>query len=125
MATNWQQIASLAELGGNVALTFLGGAGIVPANSATIAAGVEAAVNPLLLAIQGNAPVATDIQAGYGALIGSLSILKSKGGLDPAALAKATEYLTAAEDGFEAYLTEQAGFVAGLFVVNAPMTPAI
>ena len=124
MAINWQQLVSLSELGGNVALTFLGDAGLVPVNSAAIAAGVEAAVNPLLSAVQGKEPVAKDIQAGYGALIGSLGILKSKAGLDPTKLAKAEEYLAAAESGFEAYLTEQAGFNADLFTVNAPLTPA-
>ena len=125
MAINWQQLASLAELGGNVALTVLGGAGIIPANSAAIASGVEASLNPLLSAIQGNAPTVTDIQAGFGALIGSLTILQSQTGLDPAILAKVNEYLLAAQAGFAAYMTEQAGFNASLFVVNAPLTPAV
>jgi hypothetical protein len=124
MTINWQQVASLAELGGNVALTVLGGAGIVPAGSAAIASGVEAAVNPLLNAIQGKQPVASDIQAGYGALIGSLSIVKSQTNLDPTLLSKIDEYLLAAQAGLTAYMTEQAGFTAALFVVNAPLTPA-
>jgi hypothetical protein len=129
MAINWQQVASLAELGGNVALTVLGGDGIVPAGSAAIASGIEAAVNPLINSIQGKASTATDIQAGYGALIGGLSILKSQTGnsfgIDPALLAKIDEYLLAAQAGLTAYMTEQAGFNLGLFVVNAPLTPAV
>ena len=125
MAINWQELASLAELGGNVALTALGTSGIVPANSAVIASGVEAALNPLLSAIQGKSPVATDIQAGYGALIGGLNILKDQTGIDPTLLAKINEYLLAAQAGLAAYMTEQAGFNASLFVVNAPLPPAV
>lgn len=124
MAINWQEVASLAELGGNVALTALGAAGVVPASASAIASGVEAAVNPLLSAIQGKASTATDIQAGYGALIGALTILKSQTGLDPALLSKIEEYLLAAQAGLTAYMTEQAGFNAALFEVNAPLTPA-
>lgn len=123
MAINWQEVASLAELGGNVALTALGAAGVVPASASAIASGVEAAVNPLLSAIQGKASTATDIQAGYGALIGALTILKSQIGLDPALLSKIEEYLLAAQAGLTAYMTEQAGFNADLFTVNAPLTP--
>ena len=125
MAINWQQVTSLAELGGNVALTFLGGAGIVPIGMAALASGVEAAVNPLLFAVQGKEPLPAEIQAGYGALIGSLDIVKSRTGLDPAMLAKAEEYLLAAGDGLKGYMTEQAGFNIALFTVNAPLTPAI
>lgn len=124
MAINWQEVASLAELGGNVALTALGAAGVVPASASAIASGVEAAVNPLLSAIQGKASTATDIQAGYGALIGALTILKSQTGLDPALLSKIEEYLLAAQAGLTAYMTEQAGFNADLFEVNAPLAPA-
>lgn len=124
MTINWQELTSLAELGGNVALTALGTSGVIPANSAVIAAGVEAAINPLLNAIDGHAPVASDIQAGYGALIGGLSILKSQTGIDPALLAKINEYLLAAQAGLAAYMTEQAGFNASLFVVNDPLTSA-
>ncbi len=123
MAIDWQVVTSLAELGGNVALTALGANGVIPSNSAVIASGVEAAINPLLAAIQGKATAATDIQAGYGALIGGLSILKTQTGIDPALLAKIDEYLSAAQAGLAAYMTEQAGFNASLFVVNAPLTP--
>ncbi len=127
MATtiNWQEVASLAELGGNIALTALGASGVVPANSAVIASGVEAAVNPLILAIQGKASIATDIQAGYGALIGALSILKDQAGIDPALLSKVNEYLLAAQAGLAAYMTAQSGYNIDLFTVNAPLTPAV
>ena len=124
MTINWQEVTQLAELGGNVALTVLGGVGVVPAGSAAIASGVEASLNPLLNAIQGKAPVAADIQAGYGALIGSLNVVKAQTGLDPALLAKIDEYLLASNAGLAAYMTEQSGFNAALFTVNAPLTPA-
>jgi hypothetical protein len=124
MQINWSEIASLAELGGNIALNVLGASGVIPANSAAIASGVEASVNPLLSAIRGKAPIATDIQAGYGALIGGLSILKNQTGVDPAVLTKVNEYLVAAQAGLEGYMTAQAGFNAGLFTVNAPLTSA-
>jgi len=124
ISINWQEVASLAELGGNIALTALGASGVVPSSSAAIASGVEAAVNPLLSAIQGKSPVATDIQAGYGALIGALSILKSQAGLDSSLLSKINEYLLAAQAGLAAYMTEQAGFNIDLFTVDAPLTPA-
>jgi len=124
MNINWQQIASLAELGGNIALTFLGGAGIVPVGTAALASGIEAAFNPLLTAIEGKQPVQADIQAGYGALIGSLSVLKTQTGIAPDLLTKIDEYLAASNAGLTAYTAEQAGFNANLFVVNAPLTPA-
>lgn len=122
MTINWQQVTSLAELGGNVALTLLGGAGIVPAGTAALASGIEASLNPLLSAIEGKQPVATDIQAGYGGLIGSLNALKAQPGLDASLSAKIDEYLTAANSGLTAYTTEQAGFNAALFAVNPPLT---
>lgn len=124
MPINWQEVASLAELGGNIALTTLGASGVIPSSSAAIASGIEAAINPLLLAIQGKASTATDIQAGYGALIGGLTILKSQTGIDPALLTKIDEYMLAAQAGLTAYMTAQAGFNANLFTVNAPLTPA-
>jgi hypothetical protein len=125
MSINWQQVTSLAELGGNIALSALGASGVIPSSSAAIASGVEAAINPLLSAIQGKASTATDIQAGYGALIGGLSILKAQTGIDPTLLSKVDEYLLAAQAGLTAYMTEQAGFNADLFTVNAPLTPAV
>jgi len=124
MTINWQELTSLAELGGNVALTALGASGVLPANSAVIASGVEAAVNPLILAIQGKSPIATDIQAGYGALIGGLMILKNQTSIDPALLTKINEYLSAAQAGLSAYMTEESAFTASLFTVNDPLTPA-
>jgi hypothetical protein len=124
MTVNWQEVTSLAELGGNVALTVLGTEGVVPASSAAVASGVEAAVNPLLTAISTGASSSTEIQAGYGGLIGGLGILKAQTGLDPALLSKIDEYLLAAQAGLVAYMTAQAGFNVALFTVAAPLTPA-
>lgn len=123
MSINWQVLTSLAELGTNIALAGLGTAGVIPSNSAALASSIEASVNPLLNAIQGNAPTSTDIQAGYGALIGGLTILKSQTNLDPSLLSKIEVYLQSTQDGLTAYMTEQTAFNAALFTVNAPMTP--
>jgi hypothetical protein len=121
MAIDWKSVASLAELGGNVALNVLAAEGIVPQNSATLAVGIESALNPLLSAIQNKQPAQVDIMAGYAALIGSLNAVKQQTGLAPELLNRVTEYLAAAEAAATASITAAAGFNPGLFVVNPPI----
>ena len=121
MAINWQAITTLAELATNVSLTALGAAGVVPASSAALASGIEAAVNPLMNALAAKEPVQTDIQAGYGALISALNILAAQPGLDVALLTKIGQYARAAQDAMNAYLIAESGYKLSLFTVDAPM----
>jgi hypothetical protein len=116
----WLQVASLAQLGTNIMLTFVGGPG-----AAMIASAVEASLAPLLNSLLGKASVTSDIQAGYGAIIGSMEALKSHAGINPADLQKVEEYLVAAMAANTAFALVNAGFNANLFVVDGPLTPAV
>ena len=93
-------IISFVELALNIALA------AIPATSsfAPLAAGLEASVNPLIASIQAGSTKTSDVMAGYGALIGVITTLKSQTGLAPTVLAKLDEYLVAAQNGTVAAL---------------------
>ena len=93
-------IISFVELALNIALA------AIPQTSAfaPLAAGVEASVNPLIASIQAGSTKTSDILAGYGALIGVITALKSQTGIDPTLLEKLNEYMVAAQNGTVAAL---------------------
>lgn len=99
----------LIELAANTTLTVLSAQGITPANTGTLASALETSINPLISAIGKKSATTTDVMAGYGAMIGVLNALKQNTALEPAVLAKVTEYLAAAQDGTSAFLLASKG----------------
>lgn len=111
------QLVSLIELALNVTLA------AIPATTAfaPLAAGVEAAANPLIASIQTGATKTNDVLAGFAAVIALITTLKQTTNLAPATLAKLDEYLVAAQNGTVAALTAHtAGYDASQL---APVTP--
>lgn len=120
---DFMALLPLFELAANTTLTVLGGAGIVPANSATLAGALESAVLPLISSIQNKSTTTADVLAGYGALIGVLNSLRQNTSLPAATLAKVTEYISAAQDATTAYLLAQKGLDLSTLVPLDPIIP--
>lgn len=99
----------LFELAANTTLSVLSAEGITPANTGTLAAALETAINPLITSIQNKSATTVDVMAGYAAMIGVLNALKQNTGLDAATTAKITEYLSAAQDATTAFLLASKG----------------
>jgi hypothetical protein len=111
------QLVSLIELALNVTLA------AIPATTAfaPLAAGIEAAANPLVASIATGATKTTDVLAGFATVIAVITALKQQTGIAPAVLAKLDEYLVAAQNGTVAALTAHtAGYDASQL---APVTP--
>lgn len=112
------QILPLLELGLNTALMLTG----VPGGAA-LAASLEATINPLIASIKsGTASPAQNVLAGYAATIGVLNALKNVPGIDAAVLAKAAEYILAAQDATTAYLKAMQGYDGSTLVPVQPIT---
>lgn len=88
-------ILNLIELAANVTLT------AVPVTAAftPLITALEAGINPLIASVSAGSTKTADILAGYAAIISVTTTLKNQTGLDPAVLAKLTEYETAAQNG--------------------------
>jgi hypothetical protein len=79
--------------------------------------------HPLLDAITtGKRPESTVILAGYGALIGTLNVVRQNTDLEPETLAKVTEYIAASEAGISAYMQASKGYDPALFTVDGPIS---
>jgi len=111
------QLISLIELALNVTLA------AIPQTTAfaPLAAGLEAAANPLIASIQTGATKTTDVLAGFATVIALITTLKQETGISPAVSAKLDEYLVAAQNGTVAALAAHtAGYDAGQL---SPVTP--
>lgn len=124
-APAFDSLLPLIELGINTTLTVLGTAGVVPGGPAfaSLAAALEAAIAPLISSIRAGNTKTQDVMAGYGALIGVLNTLKSTPGIPKEVIAKAEEYIGAAQDGTSAYLTAAAGYSADILKPVTPIVP--
>lgn len=101
----------LIQLIVNVGLLIAGSSGVIPANSAALAAALEAAAAPLLTALtSGGTATSQEIMAGFATVIGVLTALKNQTNLDPAILARVNQYTASSEAGVAGFLTSGKGF---------------
>lgn len=118
MAFNWKSLIPLLETAGNAAeLIVPGGAAFEPLTLA-----LENAVNPALLAVGNGNSATNEIMAGYGGLIGVLTVLKSNTKLAPADLTKVEDQLIAAGNALSEYMTGLTGYDASAYT---PLTPIV
>ena len=94
-----QEIA-LFELAANVTLAAIP----VTAAYAPLATALEGAINPFILSALSKGATSQEVFAGYGALVGVITVLKQQTNLAPEVLAKLDEYATAAQNGTVAAL---------------------
>lgn len=104
---DWKSLLGVVELAANTAITVLvpGGAAYAP-----LAAGLEAAINPLLQNIGTGSSTSSQIMTVYGTIIGILTSLKQVPGIPTETLAKIDGYLIAAQNGTAEYLQGQLGY---------------
>lgn len=104
---DWAKALPIFEIASNVALIALGANGVVPSNTAALAATIEGGINPLIANLQSGAPKTSDLVVALGALIATINVLKANKSLDPAVLARLDEYGRAAQAALNGYLSVQ------------------
>jgi hypothetical protein len=115
-------ILPLLQLLSTLGLTIAGQYGVVPTNTASLAAQLESLLGPLFTAISSKSTTTQDIQAALGAGIGILTVLKAQPGLDPGLIAKIEEQLAGMQAALIAEVAATKGFDANQF---APVTPIV
>lgn len=104
---DWKSLIGVVELAGNVATGILipGGAAFAP-----LLAGLENAVNPLLLSIGTKPSVSSEVNLAYSTIIGILTTIKQMPGTPADILTKVDSYMIAAQNGTAEYLQAGLGF---------------
>lgn len=107
---DWAKVIPVFELFSNVALVALGANGIVPGNTAALAATIEGGLNPLIANIKQGRAVESDVVIALSGLITTINVLKANKSLDPAVLNRLDEYGRAAQAGLTGYLSGAQGY---------------
>lgn len=117
--TFWQKLKQLLpaiEMAGNVVLLATPFAGFEP-----LVAGIENATQSLVQSIGTTQTPSSLLMSLYGALIGTLTILKAQPNLPTETLAEINGYLVAAEAATAAWVQAESGFDASLYTPVSPI----
>ena len=117
--TLWLKLKHLLpaiEMAGNVVLLATPFAGFEP-----LVAGIENATQSLVQSIGTTQTPSSLLMSLYGALIGTLTILKAQPNLPAETLAEINGYLVAAEAATAAWVQAESGFDASLYTPVSPI----